>query len=202
MTPVARTRAHDSPEATDIMSAASGVPPCARTSIHSRESLTRCASFAPSSGEIERCDSPTRDDATRASFARHTRSRIAQATSTTARVVLVARQIFSWTARARVVAARSEATRRATASFVENFALAGKRVSDGIKHGTVRNETTPRVRAVSILPTQSTGGQALSSRVTPSRHVVLSPMFLRTRLTRCDRTLVGCRSSEDQGGPS
>ena len=130
-------------------------------------------------------------------------ARRARVCDTAAHLVLFTRKDSSMTSHAPVVAARSESTRRATASFVENFSLAVEPVSDGIKHGTVRNETEPRMRAEIILPTtQLRGRQKSSSRVTPSRHAVLSPILPRTRPSRSDRTSVGCRSREDQGGPS
>lgn len=119
-----------------------------------------------------------------------------------ARHVLGAQEKPSSTPRAPVIVGRSDSMPCATASFVENFALAEGRVSSGIKHGTVRNVSTPRVRAASIQPfTRDTGRQELSSRVIPSRLVVLSPLSSTARPPRSDRFSVGCRPSEDQGGP-
>lgn len=104
--------------------------------------------------------------------------------------------------RARVVAAPSVSSAELRASFVENFALAEMPAPDGIKHGTARDESTPRVRVESIQPiTQSTGRLSTSSRITPSRLAVLAPMSSRARPPRSDRTWIGCKSSEDQGGP-
>ncbi len=106
------------------------------------------------------------------------------------------------TSRAPVVAARSARTRRVAASFVENFSLALVPARDGIKHGTARNESTPRVRAESILPiTQTTRRRTSSPRIKPVRLAVLSPLFPRARPSRSDRTPEGCTSREDQGGP-
>jgi hypothetical protein len=101
-----------------------------------------------------------------------------------------------------MIAARTRTALRQPASFAEKISLAETDVLGGIKHGTVRNESTPRVRAANILPiTHTTGRQESSSRVTPSRLALLSPMSSSARPSRSDRTSVGCRTSEDQGGP-
>jgi len=137
------------------------------------------------------------------SFALRASARCEHARMTAARLVLVSRNTLAPVPHAPVVAARIESTRRATASFVENFSLAVERVSGGIKHGTIRYETNHRMRVERILPTMlSRGCQESSSRVTPSRHTVLSRTFIRTPQSRSDRTSVGHRSREDQGGPT
>jgi hypothetical protein len=101
-----------------------------------------------------------------------------------------------------MIAARTGTMLPEPASFAQKFLLAETDGLGGIKHGTVRNESTPRVRAVNILPiTHTTGRQESSSRVTPSRLAFLSPMSPTARPPRSDRTSVGCRTSEDQGGP-
>jgi len=122
----------------------------------------------------------------------------------TARCVLVELENFPRPRCAPVVAARTRAEVREPASFVEKFALAETRASGGINHGTVRNESTPRMRAASILPiTHTKGRQESSSRVTPSRLAGLSSMSMwsTAQPSRSDRISEGCRTSEDQGGP-
>lgn len=191
------------PETKVIMSSEPGIPLGARDGTVSRSSSIARRVARPSSGRIVRCDDPmTSCDHDARSTVRRSRAPRERVRITAARGVLAARRFLSPTPRALVVAAPSDATRRATASFVENFSLAEERASDGINHVTVRDESTPRVRTESIPPiTQSTGRQESSSRVTPSRLTVLSPMFPRARPSRSDRTSVGCRTSEDQGGP-
>ena len=191
------------PETEVIMSAEPAVLLGARVIDRARSSREKSPFVLPSSRGIDRCvPSTTRDARHARSFVRRASERRERARITAARLVLSTRTNSAPTSHGRVVAARKEATRRATASFVENLALAVERVSGGINHDTVRNESNPRVRAASILPTtQTRGRQESSSRVTPSRLAVLSPMFPRARPSRSDRTSVGCSSREDQGGP-
>jgi hypothetical protein len=165
-----------------------------------------CVPFSSTgrTGERDRRDPPDDDRehephaVTRGTLNSRERARIAA----TARPVLLMPEEFLVARHAPVIAARTRIVLREPASFVEKFALAEMSASGGIKHGTVRNESTPRLRAASILPiTHTTGRQESSSRVTPSRHALLSPMFSTARPSRSDRTSAGCRTSEDQGGP-
>jgi hypothetical protein len=189
------------------MSSERGVRPGPRASDLARAFGEPFPFVSPSSDEIERCDPSAMLIARHArSLARRAGASIERAPTTTARLMLpascIARSHAASTPRARVVAERSDGRCRATASFVENFSLAHMRASDGIKHGTVRNESTPRVRSVSNPPiTQSTVRQETSPRVTPSRLTAPSPMFPGAWLSRSDQTSVGCNSREDQGGP-
>jgi hypothetical protein len=131
-------------------------------------------------------------------------SRERAGTFTTARHVLDTTVLFSLRRNARVVAVQTCDVLREPAPFVEKNALAETCALGGIKHGTVRNESTPRVRAASILPiTHSTGRQESSSRITPSRLALLSSMSMcsTAQPSRSDRFSDGCRTSEDQGGP-
>jgi len=101
-----------------------------------------------------------------------------------------------------VVAERIDGLPRAAAWFVENFALAKVGASSGIKHGTVRNVSTPHVRSASIQTfTQTIGHPTSWSRVTPSRLAALSSHSPTVGPPRSDRCSAGCSPSEDQGGP-
>ncbi len=199
------------------MSSEQGVRPGARVNHRARSSCEASPFVSPSLRGIERYDplvSPSlrgieRYDPPAMLGANRARSIVRRVSTSrghvrfgAARLVLTVRTKFTPTPRALIVAARIDATPLATASFVENFSLAHNRARDGINDGTVRNESTPRMRAESIPPiTQSTSRQESSSRVTPSRLTVLSPLFPRARPSRSDRTSVGCKSREDQGGP-
>jgi hypothetical protein len=79
------------------------------------------------------------------------------------------RENVSVARRAPVIAARTRATVREPASLAEKFALAEARHVGGIKHGTVRNETTPLVRAASIVHLTQTRRPEYSLRVASSR---------------------------------
>jgi hypothetical protein len=90
------------------------------------------------------------------------------------------------------------------ADFAENFTLASLHDGGGIKLGTVRKRSTPRVRAVSTFPiTHTTGRQESSSRVASSR--LFSSPFAEP--PRSDHSEEECRPGEehtrlqDQGGP-
>lgn len=189
------------------MSSERGVHRPARARDSARCGDGSSAPDSPSSGGIERCDPPTMLDARCArSLTRRVDASGKPLRAATAHLALSAalsaRDLSASSSRAPIVAARSEGTHRMTASFVDNFSLALMRASDGIKHGTVRNESTPRVRAASNPPiTQSTSCRETSSRVRPSRLTVPSPMFPGAWRSRSDRTSVGCMSREDQGGP-
>jgi hypothetical protein len=112
-------------------------------------------------------------------------------------------QFSSASLRTRVVAGRIIASLREPAWFAEKIALAEAPHCGGIKHPTVRNEPTPRMRAASTIQlTQTTGRKESLLRVPSSR---LSSSFPQGP-SRSDRPMDECSGSEehipleDQGG--
>lgn len=79
-----------------------------------------------------------------------------------------------------------------------NFVLDARNLSDGIKHGTARGESTPRVRAGSTFSiTRTTRRLLMSKRAKPRR--LLPPSVSEPSWLGLPRE--GHRFREDQGGP-
>jgi hypothetical protein len=111
----------------------------------------------------------------------------------TARRVLALAEKLSLPRRAGSIPERSGEVCREPASLAENFALAESEDVGGIKHGTVRIETTPHVRAAGTIQITQTRCQRILLRVASSR-LRFSP---QDEPSRSDRPMDECSRSEE-----